>query len=394
MHLTCLRLWLTRCRRLGRAEGATMTTWNVNRTVIAGMLLLSAAVLEGCGGTGVVSYGTISTLAGTGKQGYSGDGGAATAALLGTPSCVVVDAAGNVFAADSANHVVRRVSAVGTITTVAGTGTAGYAGDNGAATAAQLNRPNGCALDGAGNLYIADTGNNVVRRVANATGLITTVAGTGSAGFTGEGAPPILAELNQPYGVALDAAGNLYISDTKNQRVRKVNFTANTIVTLAGNGTFGYSGDGGSATAGELYNPEGLMVTSAGDIIVAEEANSVVRKISVATGNLSTLAGSAKYGLAGNGSAALNALLQGPTSVAMDTAGNLYISDAGNNEIRRVDTKGTIVAVVGNGSSGYGGDGKAANDASMTRPRGVAVSAAGIMYIADTGNFVVRKVTP
>ena len=394
MHLICLRVWLMGWKRLGRAEGAAMTTWNVGGRAIAGIFLLSAALLEGCGGTSVVSYGTISTLAGTGKQGYSGDGGAATAALLGTPSCVVVDAAGNVFAADSANHVVRKVSAAGTISTVAGTGAAGYAGDNGLATAAQLNSPNGCALDGAGNLYIADTGNNVVRKVANATGLITTVAGTGSAGFSGEGAPPILAELNQPYGVALDSVGNLYISDTKNQRVRKVSFTANTIVTLAGNGTFGYSGDGGSATAGQLYNPEGLLVTSAGDIIVAEEANSVVRKISVATGKLSTLAGSSKYGFAGNGNAAAEALLQGPTSVAMDTAGNLYISDAGNNEIRRVDTKNTIVAVVGDGSSGYVGDGKAASAASMTRPRGVAVSAAGIMYIADTGNFVVRKVTP
>ncbi len=361
----------------------------------AGWLWGGCLLMAGCGGTTSVSYGTIATFAGKGgTPGYTGDGGAATAATLGTPACVALDAAGNVFVSDSTFHVVRRVNAAGTISTFAGNGTAGYTGDNNAATSAQLNGPNGCALDAAGNLYIADSGNNVVRKVTVATGVITTVAGTGSAGFSGEGAPPILANLNHPFGVAIDAAGNLLIADTENQRVRKVSFAANTIVTVAGKGTYGYTGDGGPATAAELYNPEGLLVTSGGDILVVEEANGVVRKIAATSGNISTIAGSVKYGFAGDGGAATNAQLQGPTAVAMDSAGNLYIADTGNMEIRRVAMDGTIVTVAGNGTSGFTGDGKASTSANLNRPRGVAIGAGGAMYIADTGNAVVRKVAP
>ena len=242
---------------------------------------------------------------------------------------------------DSAAHVVRRVSAAGTIAAYAGTGAAGYTGDGGPATAAQLNGPQGCAIDGAGNLFVADANNNVIRRIAAGTGVITTVAGNGvGAGifptpFAGDGGPATAAGLGHPYGVAVDGSGNLYVSDTTNQRVRKVTVATGIITTIAGTGGTGLNGDGGAATAATLYNPEGLAVDSACNVYVAEEANSVVRKIA-AGGTISTFAGSNLYGFAGDGGSATNARLDGPTSVAFDSAGNLYIADAGNNGIRVV----------------------------------------------------------
>lgn len=355
------------------------------------MLVVGAACLGlvGCGGTSSENFGTISTVAGNNKAGYSGDGGAATSAQLNQPSCVVVDGAGNLYFGDLKTPVVRKVTAAGTISTYVGNGTAGYTGDGGQAAAAEIQWVGGCALDAAGNLFLADTGNNVVRKVTASTGVITTVAGTGAAGFAGDGGPAVAAQLNQPWGVLVDAAGNIYIGDTLNYRVRKVD-TAGNITTIAGKGTFGYSGDGGNATDAQLYNPEGMLLLASGDLLVADEGNSSVRKISA--GKISTFAGNGRPGYTGNGGSATAAELTRPTSLTLDSAGNVYISDAGNNQIRRVKPDGSIEAVAGTGDVGFKGDGKAAVDAEMSNPRWVTLTGAGVMYIADTNNAVVRKV--
>jgi len=370
------------------------------------ILIVLAGVLVGCGSNDTLNYGTITTIAGTGTPaaaatpGDNGDGGAATKAQLGAPACVAVDAAGDVFIGDMTKNVVREVNASGTISTYAGTGTAGYAGDGKAANAAELNAPTACAVDAAGDLYVADSGNNVVRRI-DAKGVITTVAGNGNfagsgkGGFSGDGGAATAAELNQPYGVAIDGAGNLYIADTVNYRVRRVNAATGVIATIAGNGMAGYGGDGGAATSAELYNPEGLAVDGSGDVYFADQANNVVRKVD-ASGNISTVAGRKKeYGYAGDGGKATSADLNGPTAVALDTAGNLYISDTGDMRVRSVlASTGVIHAVAGDGTAGFKGDGGKATSAELNNPHGLTFDKSGAMYIADYGNGAVRKVTP
>ena len=218
--------------------------------------------------------GIITTVAGDGPQGDSGDGGQATSAQLSNPSGVAVDAAGNLYIADSGNHRIRKVAANGIITTVAGNGSYGYSGDGGRATSAQLAAPWGVAVDAAGNLYIADTNNGVIRKVA-ASGIITTVAGNGSHGYSGDGGPATSAQLNSPSGVAVDAAGNLYIADYGNYRIRKV-ATNGIITTVAGN-YYGYSGDGGPATSAQLTFPWGLTVDATGNLYVADLSNNAIR---------------------------------------------------------------------------------------------------------------------
>ncbi len=368
-------------KRMSAARGARFA-WSA----AAAMLL---ATVCGCGGSPTASYGTITTIAGNTTHGYTGDGGPATSAELNAPVCVAVDGAGNVFIGDATSNVVRRVSTGGTITTYAGTGTAGFSGDGGPATAATLQHPNGCAVDAAGNLYIADTGNSAVRRVTAATGVINTVAGIGLAGFAGDGGVATAAVLNNPYGVAVDTSGNVYIADTSNQRIRKV--TGGIITTIAGNGVAAYGGDGGAATAGSLYNPEGLVVSSAGDVYVAEEGNSVVRKIA-AGGTLTTIAGNDIYGFGGDGSSATSAHLDGPAAVALGPGGLVFFADSGNDRIRRVNADGTIQTVAGSGDEGYNGDNQAATTAQLSNPRGLTFNAAGAMFIADTNNALVRKV--
>jgi sugar lactone lactonase YvrE len=364
------------------------------------LAVLLAGTLAGCGGSGTMNYGTITTLAGTGTPGYTGDGGPAAKAQLGAPSCVAVDAAGDVFIGDSEKNVVREVNASGTISTYAGTGTAGYSGDGGPATAAELYAPTACAVDSAGDLYVADDANNVVRKI-DTKGVITTVAGNGAdAGtpngeFGGDGGAATAAELNHPFGVAVDAAGNLYIADTVNYRVRKVDAASGVITTIAGNGTFGYAGDGKAATSAELYNPEGLAVDAAGDVYIADQANNVVRKVD-ASGTISTVAGRQKqYGFSGDGGAATSADLSGPTAVVLDSAGNLYISDTGNMRVRSVmASNGVIHAVAGDGTQGFKGDGGKATDAELNNPHGITFDKTGNMFIADYTNGAVRKVTP
>jgi hypothetical protein len=269
--------------------------------------------------------------------------------------------------------------------------------DGGPATQADVYLPSGVAVDGAGNLFIADSHHNRVREVfaagANA-GTITTVAGDGSAGYDGTSMVAKATSLNQPGGVAVDGAGNLYIADTNNNVIRKVNLTTGSIVTVAGNGSPGYTGDGNAATAATLNSPEGVTVDAAGDFYIADTNNNAVREVVAATGNIATIAGDGTGvpGFAGDGGLAIHATLNAPFGVALDYAGNLYIPDSGNNRVRMVNTSGNISTFAGNGTPAYLGDGGTATSAELYSPLGVACDPAGNVYIADARNYVVRKV--
>ena len=333
----------------------------------------------------------ITTFAGNGGSGFSGDGGNATSAQINGPGGVGVDAQGNVYIADGGNARIREVNTSGTITTVAGNGSGGYSGDGGAATSAQIYQPSAVVADANGNIYIADAGNDVVREV-NTSGIITTVAGNGSTGYSGDGGAATSAELHGVYGVAVDASGNIYIPDFYNNRIRKVN-TSGIITTVAGTGTAGYSGDGGSATSAEIWNPVSIAVDASGNIYFADRSNNVVRKVNT-SGIISTVAGNGSAGYSGDGGSATSAQIWGPQGLTVDAYGNIYIGDNSNNRIRMVNTYGIISTVAGNGAAGYSGDGGSATSAELRSPTGVAVNARGnLLYIADNNNNRVREVT-
>ena len=292
------------------------------------------------------STGIISTVAGDGKEGYSGDGGAATSAELNYPTGVTLDTAGNIYIMDYFNYRVRKVTvSTGIISTVAGDGTEGYSGDGGKATSAELGYATGVAVDVAGNIYIADYDNYRIRKVTASTGVISTVAGTGKYGYSGDGEAATSAELGLPYGVAVDTAGNIYIADTGNNRIRKVTASTGKISTLAGDGTAGYSGDGGAATSAELNGPSGVALDAAGNIYIADEQNERIRKLTVSTGIISTVAGDGTAGYSDDGGSATSAELASPIGVAVDKAGNIYISTIGYNW--------RVRAVGGTGLSGF-----------------------------------------
>lgn len=334
--------------------------------------------------------------AGTAYGGYSGDGGLAYNAALFHPSAVVTFGYTNVYIADEGNHVVRKTDYTGNIYTVAGNDTAGNTGDGGPAVSARLNTPAGLAVDGSGNLYIADYSANVVRRVSTG-GTISTVAGNGTAGYSGDGAQATDAQLNAPYGVAVDASGNLYIADANNNTIRKVD-ASGVITTFAGTG-FGaglgighgaYSGDGGSAVLARLSFPRSVALDAHGRLYIADAGNNVVRR--VANDTITTFAGSGTRGFSGDGGSALAASMNFPASVAVSNAGELYIADEGNNSIRKVNTAGIISTFAGTATSGYYGDGGAANTAQFRNPTGLAVNGNDWLYIADYSNNVVRLI--
>jgi RHS repeat-associated protein len=335
----------------------------------------------------------IRTAAGTGVGGFSGDGGPATEAQLRTPAGVAADASGNLYIADAYNYRVRKVDANGIITTVAGNGTRGYAGDGGPAIEAQLQGPFGVAMDSAGNLYLADTGNHRVRKV-DTNGIITTVAGNGDPGFSGDGGPAVQAGLTAPTGVATDPHGNLYIADTNNHRIRKVT-ASGIIITVAGDGRSQFSGDGGPATEASLYLPMGVAANAYGHLLFADYGNHRVRKVD-ANGIITTVAGNGDPGFSGDGGPAADAHLRHPTSVRVDSYGNLYIADSGNHRVRRVYANGIIATFAGKETSGFDGDGGPPTHAALSAPWGLTFDPDGALYIANTNahDNRVRKVGP
>ena len=320
----------------------------------------------------------------------------ATTLPLLLPSAAVFDAQGNLYFAETGNHVVRKVTPGEVITTVAGNGVQGFAGDNGLATAAELDSPAGLAVDVAGDLFISDSHNQRLREVMSATGAIATIAGTGVAGFSGDGGLATAARLDLPTALALDAAGDLYVADTKNHRVRRIATATGVITTVAGNGVEGYSGDGSAATAASIDTPNGLTVDAAGNLYIADTHNGRVREVSAATGVISTIAGVGVVNgnvqvFGGDNGAATAAGLALPRGLALDSAGNLYFADSANHRIRRISNTGVITTVAGQGTEAFAGDNAAAVAASLDSPQSVAVSPAGSVTLADSGNQRVRQ---
>lgn len=358
-------------------------------------VLGSASVSEtGIGSLGVFTPGVITTVAGNSNWLYRGDGAPATSSSIFLPYGVAVDAVGNLFIADSSNNRIRRVDAgTGIISTYAGNGNSGPFGDGGPATAASLSTPTSITLDGAGNVYFADSGNNAVRRVDSTTGIITTVSGTlGTSGNFGDGGPATHARLNSPNGIALDGQGKLYIADTANNVIRVVDLNASTIARFAGSYSQGYSGDGSAATTASLNSPWGVTVAPTGELYIADQYNHCIRKVALDL-TISTVIGNHNQGFQGDGGPAASAELNEPASIAIDAAGNLYIADSGNNAVRKVSaTTGQITTVVGNGLESFAGDAGTSDQASLYGPYTLALDGPGNLYIADLFHNRIRMV--
>jgi len=332
---------------------------------------------------------TITTVAGNGNAGDSGDGGPATSAELNGPRGVTEDRFGNLYIAEYYGQRVRKVTPGGTITTLAGNGTAGYSGDGGPAASAELNGPYRVTVDLAGNVYIPDSSNCRIRKVSP-DGTITTIVGNGAQGNSGDGGPATSASLTYPEAVAFDSAGNYYVADEGANVVRKVD-PSGTIATAAGTGVPGYTGDGGPAASATLDGPVGVQVDSTNALYISDQGNNVIRKVT--NGTIVTIAGTGTFGFAGDGGPATGAEFYYPASIGLDAAGNLYIPDVDNNRIRMLLTDGTIWTVAGDGSETYGGDGGPAVDAAINVPRSVSVAPNGNVYIGDFGNNRVRMLT-
>ncbi|HXH11373.1 MAG TPA: NHL repeat-containing protein [Alphaproteobacteria bacterium] len=337
---------------------------------------------------------SIFTVVGTGAPGYSGDGGQARHAALNQPFDVALDRHGNLYFSDANNHCVRRVERTsGVIATVAGTGTAGYSGDGGPATKAQLHSPYGIALDAEGNLYIVDRLNACVRVVEVATGIIRTVAGTGQPGFSGDGGPAVQAQLQEPNDIVLDGLGHAYIADVQDHRIRVVDLATGVITTFAGTGEPGSGGDGGPADRAMLLGPRALAFGPTGDLYICLRNDHKVRKVNMRTGRIHTVAGTGAKGYTGDGGPALQATFNGPKEIAVDRHDNIFLVDTENHCIRRIEAAGGhVTTVAGTGQPGDSGDGGPAVHAMLKRPHGVCVDAVGNLYIGDSENHRVRFV--
>jgi len=336
----------------------------------------------------------ISTVVGntTSGAGFTGDGSAATNARLNTPIQVALDSSHNLYIADADNNRIRKVTnSTGKISTIAGTTLSGWTGDGGPATAATLYDPYGITLDSSGNIFIADLLNHVVRKITT-DGKINTVAGNNAANFSGDGGPATSATLDRPLGVVTDSAGDLYIADSFNHRIRIVTPDGN-INTYAGSGVANYAGDGGPAINADLNRPFGICLDAAGNLYIADSANNRIRMVAP-SGIITTVAGTGTVGSAGDGGPATKAQLNRPWDVKVDAAGDLFIADYGNSRIRMVTPAGVINTIAGGSGPGYTGDGGAATGADINEPTGLAIDTNGNIYIADSSNNVIRLLTP
>jgi uncharacterized protein (TIGR03437 family) len=318
----------------------------------------------------------VSTVAGVPTvQGYFGDGGPAVSGQFSQPLRVAVDSKGNLYIADLYNYAVREVTASsGNIATLAGNGTYGYTGDGGIGTSAQVSDVHGIAVDSKGNVYIADTSNRRIRKV-DTSGNITTFAGNGNRGSSGDNDLAINASLYFPAGLAVDASDNVFVADYGSYTVRKIG-TDGKITTVAGTGTWGFSGDGGAATKANLAAPLSLAFDKAGNLYIGDTSNSNIRKVDTA-GNISTVA----FNLV-------------PQSLTVDSSGNIYYVDGITPVVRQILPNGYTITIAGTGQAGYNGDGNAGQSTQFDRPSGVATSTSGNVYVADTGNYAIRELTP
>jgi uncharacterized protein (TIGR03437 family) len=334
--------------------------------------------------------GAATVIAGSSPQ-FRGDGGAANQALLSLPSDIKPDRNGGWLIADAANHRIRRVAPNGVISTIAGTGVAGFAGDQGPATQARLSNPQSVAVDNDGNIYVADTDNHRIRRISPA-GVITTVAGIGVAGFNGNLRPALGAQLNHPAGLTFDSLGWLIISDTGNHRVCRL-LPSGVLVAIAGTGAAGFAGDGGAATDARLNLPRGLATDAQDNLYVADSGNYRVRRIT-RSGSISTYAGNGRMGFTGDGQRATDASFTNVLGLAVDAAGNLFVSDADNSRIRRISAAGIVTTIAGSGMRGFAGDGGAALNARFDDPLGIAIDSSGAILVADRLNNRIRRLVP
>jgi len=381
------------------------------RAAMLGIAAIAAFLLPGlCLAQSTVPSFTISTVVGQGppaSPGYGGDGYPALSANLNGPASVAFDSKGNMYICDQVNNVIRMVSAsTGNISTVAGNNTAGYSGDGKTAISAQISAPVSIVVDSKGNFYFSEFNNGVVR-VVNPSGVINTFAGSQAQGrgFSGDGGAATASAMFSPTGIALDSSGNMYISDygtytggnfVGNDRIREVNASTGIINTIIGTGTVGFSNGNGTALSANLNGVSQIAVDNNGNMYFADTFNNQIRKVVLSTGTISTFAGNpvVQGGYSGDGGLATNALLNGPMGVAVDTAGNVYISDTFNAVIRVVTTDGLIHTIAGTNLPGYSGDGGPAVSAQFNGPNSLTFDSSGNLYVADYGNYVIRKMVP
>ena len=335
----------------------------------------------------------ISTFAGTGIKGYSGDGGPAAQAQINNPFGLMRGPDGALYFCDTDNHVIRRVAADGTISTVAGNGTRGYSGDGGPALKAQLNEPYEVRFDKNGTLFFVERLNHIVRRVA-ADGTISTVAGSGTLGFSGDNGAAIKAQMNQPHSIAFGPDGALYICDVLNHRIRKVDLQTGLISTFAGTGQKASTPDGAPFATSPLFGPRALDCDAQGNLWLALREGNAVYKLDLQSGTIHHIAGTGKSGFSGNGGAAKQAALSGPKGLSIAPNGDVYLADCESHSIRRINLKtGTIELVAGTGTRGDGPDGDSLK-CQLARPHGVFVDADGAIFIGDSENHRIRVIRP
>jgi len=339
-----------------------------------------------------LTLGMIQTIAGTGEKGYTGDGGPALQALLSEPFMCAFDAQGHLYVAEATNHCVRRIdTATGVITTVVGTGASGYSGDGGPAIRATLNQPYSLQINSNGDIYIVDRLNAVIRKVEAATGLITTVAGTGEPGSGGDGGPGPRAQLREPNDCFLDGRGGLLVADVQDQRIRRLDLHTGIITTFAGTGDKARTGDGRAATAASILGARAVCMDNRGNTYICEREGNGVRKVD-ANGVMSTYAGTGERGYSGDGGAARTATWGAPKAIRCDRHGNLLVVDTENHAIRRIDATTGVVTTIAGGHRGGEGDNGPATAAGLDRPHGCDVDEQGNIYLADSNNHRVRVV--